>query len=212
MILALDTAGPWVCAALGDESAPRMQARRTARLNHNELLPQVYRELVSSNSPLPTAVAVNRGPGTFTGTRVGVAFAAGLCQALGVPAFSVSSFQVAASLAPSEAKRVGVILPLVRDVWGVGLLIRNGDTWLEKSCVEMSTEELEDVRDVDVLLSPWVERSDALGAPADWNPAVVVGALAQRAGVGAFREPRELRAHYLGKSQAERVFEARHGG
>lgn len=210
MILALDTAGPWVCAALGDERGLHTQVRRSAHLNHNEVLPQVYAE-VATGLPPWAGVAVNQGPGSFTGTRVGVAFVAGLCQALGVHALAVSSFQVAASLAPRGARRVRVILPLVRDVWGVGLLLQEGDVWHEESCVEMTNDQLRALHDFDQLISPWAEWPGAQPAPADWNPAAVVLALALREGPTGFHSPRQLRARYLGKSQAERVFEARHG-
>lgn len=42
------------------------------------------------------AIAVTRGPGSFTGLRIGMAFAKGLGQALGIPVFGVTGFDAVA--------------------------------------------------------------------------------------------------------------------
>lgn len=49
------------------------------------------------------AVAVSRGPGSFTGLRIGLAFAKGLGQALGIPVFGVSGFDAVARAARAAA-------------------------------------------------------------------------------------------------------------
>ena len=46
------------------------------------------------------AVAVSIGPGSFTGTRVGLAVAKGLSQGLGIPIFGVSTLSALASQIP----------------------------------------------------------------------------------------------------------------
>lgn len=45
------------------------------------------------------AIAVTRGPGSFTGLRIGMAFAKGLGQALGIPVFGVTGFDAVARAA-----------------------------------------------------------------------------------------------------------------
>jgi len=208
MIAAFDTCGAWVCAAVGERGAVQSQVRRAARLNHNEVLPLVYGAMEVAE-PL-SALAVNQGPGSFTGTRVGVAFAAGLAQAIGVRVLPVSSFVVAASLAPEGAGRVRVAMPLVREVWGVGVLVRRGGNWHEESCDEVTESEFRKLDRLDALISPWADWPDSIQPPPDWNPAVTVLNLALARDPQDFVSPRSLSVRYLGKCQAERVFEARH--
>ncbi|MEQ8334804.1 tRNA (adenosine(37)-N6)-threonylcarbamoyltransferase complex dimerization subunit type 1 TsaB [Nisaea sp.] len=45
------------------------------------------------------AIAVTRGPGSFTGLRIGMAFAKGLGQALGIPVLGVTGFDAVARAA-----------------------------------------------------------------------------------------------------------------
>lgn len=42
------------------------------------------------------AIAVTRGPGSFTGLRIGMSFAKGLGQALGIPVFGITGFDAVA--------------------------------------------------------------------------------------------------------------------
>jgi len=46
------------------------------------------------------ALAVTRGPGSFTGLRVGLAAAKGICMGLGIPAVAVSSLETLAGQCP----------------------------------------------------------------------------------------------------------------
>lgn len=54
-------------------------------------------------------IAVTIGPGSFTGVRVGLAFAKGLSVALARPCIGVSTLQALAASHPGESRRAAVI-------------------------------------------------------------------------------------------------------
>jgi tRNA threonylcarbamoyladenosine biosynthesis protein TsaB len=56
------------------------------------------------------AVAVSKGPGSYTGLRIGVSAAKGLCYALGIPLISIDTMQV---LAKKVIIEEGLIVPMI---------------------------------------------------------------------------------------------------
>ena len=209
MIVAIDTAGPWVCVASGNAGGITSRLRRDAEANHNEMLPLLVAEAIHSLAETPSVLAVNVGPGSFTGTRVGVAFVAGWSQSLGLEVLPVSSFEVAAGLADPSFGRVKVALPLVRGIWGVSELTYTQGRWREGDWQEISSTDLDMARRGSLLVCPWGDYPADLAAPADWNPAASLVLLALAAPPGALVPPRQLSVRYMGTCQAERRFHAR---
>ncbi|RSM69012.1 tRNA (adenosine(37)-N6)-threonylcarbamoyltransferase complex dimerization subunit type 1 TsaB [Actinoplanes sp. ATCC 53533] len=98
LVLALDTSTPAVTAALGEVTDSGMKGiaeRRTVdpRAHGERLAPQV--QLVLDDAGVRprelTAIVAGLGPGPFTGLRVGLATAAAMGQALGIPAYGICS-------------------------------------------------------------------------------------------------------------------------
>lgn len=66
-------------------------------MNHSRLLTVFIEQLFALNNiPINTidAVAVSKGPGSYTGLRIGVSVAKGLCYGLNIPLISVNSLEI----------------------------------------------------------------------------------------------------------------------
>ena len=85
------------------------------------------------------ALAVARGPGSFTGLRVGLAAAKGICHGLGIPAVAVSSLEALAAQCPVtsfpicpiiDSRRGEVFAALFRALPGEGMSSIKAETCL----------------------------------------------------------------------------------
>jgi tRNA threonylcarbamoyl adenosine modification protein YeaZ len=118
-LLALDTGSPLVSVALarnGAVVASRSveQARSSTRLL--EMIQEVLAEAGIGAADL-AGIAVLRGPGSFTGLRIGLATALGLHQALGVPATAIPSLPVLAAAAGEAGGLVIAAVDALRGDW-----------------------------------------------------------------------------------------------
>ncbi len=81
--------------------------------SHAETLHVFIEEILKENN-LTTAsldaIAVGKGPGSYTGLRIGVSAAKGLCYALNIPLISIDTLAI---LATSIAIKDGVIVPML---------------------------------------------------------------------------------------------------
>ncbi|UMB59244.1 tRNA (adenosine(37)-N6)-threonylcarbamoyltransferase complex dimerization subunit type 1 TsaB [Lutibacter sp. A80] len=75
----------------------------------HEFIKAVIDEAKISLSDL-NAIAVSKGPGSYTGLRIGVSAAKGLCFALNIPLISINTLQ---SLAQSIPTDKGYVIPLL---------------------------------------------------------------------------------------------------
>jgi tRNA threonylcarbamoyladenosine biosynthesis protein TsaB len=101
-ILLIDTCGETGSVALADmavEPAAVTPAMLPGRTASERLLPAIKALAAECHIPLRSldAVAVVHGPGSFTGVRVGLSAAKGLCEALNLPLIAISRLAVLAT-------------------------------------------------------------------------------------------------------------------
>jgi tRNA threonylcarbamoyladenosine biosynthesis protein TsaB len=118
-ILILDTGSPLasVAVALGGEV---MAARAVGTERSSTRLLDMIREVLEEAGLEMTdlgGVAVLRGPGSFTGVRIGLATVLGFHQALGLPVATPTSFEALAAAAPRDAGAVIAAVDALRGEW-----------------------------------------------------------------------------------------------
>jgi tRNA threonylcarbamoyladenosine biosynthesis protein TsaB len=112
-VLAIETATPSVGCALWSEDGPVASFMLVARQRHAEVLMPAIDELCRRAGWAVadlTGVAVDRGPGLFTGLRVGLATARAIATACRVPAAGVNSLE---ALAHPNRRHAGLVAPVV---------------------------------------------------------------------------------------------------
>lgn len=118
-VLAIDSGSPVVSVALGDHE--RVLATRSMAIAHSseELLGAVDEVLQEAGMTIGEVdgLLALRGPGSFTGLRVGLATVLGLHQALAVPATALPTLEILTLAAPASARRVLAVVNAMRGEW-----------------------------------------------------------------------------------------------
>jgi tRNA threonylcarbamoyladenosine biosynthesis protein TsaB len=102
-VLAVDTATEICALALWEDGRIAVQTRLNRGTNHARVLMQAIHEVFERSGISPgdlDAFVVSRGPGSFTGLRIGVATVKGLAAAAGKPIVGVSTLAMLAHQAP----------------------------------------------------------------------------------------------------------------
>jgi tRNA threonylcarbamoyladenosine biosynthesis protein TsaB len=110
VLLAFDTATPYVTVALHDGEAVVAERRSEQRMKHGEQLAPLIDAVISESGIARqdlTAIAVGVGPGPYTGLRVGLVTARTLGYALELPVYGVCSLDVVAVEAALGADPIG---------------------------------------------------------------------------------------------------------
>ena len=114
-VLGIETSTAVCSAGLADESGPIAERSVVESHIHSEKLLTLISELCEERKielQKLDGVAVSIGPGSFTGLRIGLSTAKGLCYAVGKPLIAVPAFESSAEaffLSHPKIKRVAVI-------------------------------------------------------------------------------------------------------
>ena len=116
-VLALDSTGPYCTAALCDTS--KVLAYKTEKIDrgHAERLAPMVAEILAASRLTPKDIdklAVCTGPGSFTGTRVALAFAKGFALPRKLPVIGLSSHAILTAHFDPEARKKIVTISDVR--------------------------------------------------------------------------------------------------
>jgi len=120
--LIIDTSGPNLCVVVADNERVIGRYNRRQDRQHGRLLVPVIRAVLRSSGCRLADIdyyAVNIGPGSFTGLRIGVATVKGLCLAAAKPLIGFSSLDALALRLPGQDR---LICPVIdakrRQVYG----------------------------------------------------------------------------------------------
>lgn len=138
-VAALDTSSALGSVALFEGGAPiAARSQRVSSAHGESLLPMVA-SLFEAVGWSPRAVSrfiVGVGPGSFTGTRIGVATVKGIALATGAEVVAVTSLDALADGCDAEAIVVSVIAALRGELFVQAL--RGGELLLPPSCVRIA--------------------------------------------------------------------------
>lgn len=193
VILALDTAGPYpVVAAVSAEEDILFAGSGERTRAHAEDLAPLLREALSCGEP--SAVAVGRGPGAFTGLRVGLVAAQTLGWAINIAVAGVCSLDVVAvqfglsdGWAVLDARRDEVYLAQYQR--GIRL---DGPMVLSKSGAQERIDDQPAVGDTELLRQP--DRRARGGTSIDPNALAAVALVACQSRSPEPPEPDYLRS------------------
>ena len=128
MLLAIDTSTELAGLALYDGAVRAELTWLAGRRHSSQLLPEIERllALVGAAARELTAIAAARGPGSFTGVRVGLATAQGLALALDLPAYGVCTLDVLAAGQEAAALPIRPLLDAGRRRFATALYEQRG--------------------------------------------------------------------------------------
>jgi tRNA threonylcarbamoyl adenosine modification protein YeaZ len=123
LLLALDTGSPVVSVAAGrgGPNGGQLLAERSVEIERSsgqllELIQEVLAEVGAKLADLG-GIAALRGPGSFTGLRIGLATVLGFHQALGARATALPTLQVLAAWAAQEGETIVAAVDALRGDW-----------------------------------------------------------------------------------------------
>ena len=219
IILALETATSACAVGLSGDFGVDVRIVNTERRHGEHLMPAVATLLADHHLTARdvTRVVVDRGPGLFTGLRVGVASALAFAQASGAQLVSVTSLEMLAHSAFARGVRgdlVAVVDARRREVFAQAFSLAAEVTALEEAQVMEPSELVERWRGCRVRFSGdgaarYADLLEGVGAIEDETVPPLAAALELARGLGPVRELTPL---YLRDADAVANFTTRQAG
>ncbi len=116
MILAIDSATPWLSIALGDNKRCEFSLVRYAAGNHSRILMEVLQEMREKGSlkrATVQCIAVGTGPGSFTGAKIAAIIGKTLAYSLQCPLVGIPTLAVMAAAVPSSCRQGNALVPVI---------------------------------------------------------------------------------------------------
>jgi len=143
-ILGIDTSGPLSSVALLEGGSVRAEERFPEGARPSaDIVPALQRILGEAGVRVEDvdAFAAVRGPGSFTGLRVGLATARGLALASGRPAAGMCALDLLARQAPREASTVCALIDAGRGEVYAGIYRADGESWSRQGAYQLLSPE-----------------------------------------------------------------------
>jgi tRNA threonylcarbamoyladenosine biosynthesis protein TsaB len=133
VLLAVDTSTQTIGIALYDHPQVSAELLWMSKKHHTVELAAAVKDLM--NKCGVTAVDLSLlvcalGPGTFTGLRIGLAFAKGLALSLRIPIIGIPTFDFLADSQPLSSYPMACVLPAGRSRLAVNWYANGGTSWL----------------------------------------------------------------------------------
>ncbi len=114
--LSIETSTEVCSVAVHEEGQLLAYAESRRQKSHSSLLVPMVDQLLANSKIQKTelsAIAVSKGPGSYTGLRIGTSTAKGLCYALDIPLIAIDTLQAMALEASQHLQLPSYIIPLI---------------------------------------------------------------------------------------------------
>ena len=143
-ILHIDTTTKKCSVALAQDGVLMIQKELLSEeFSHSEQLHPFIEEVLKESglkSSSLSAIAISKGPGSYTGLRIGVAAAKGLCFALDLPLIALNTLEI--MVQPYEVFPYSFIIPMLdaRRMEVYTAIFDETKKWIQETMAEVLTE------------------------------------------------------------------------
>lgn len=142
LILGLETSGILCSVAWWQNSAILLEYNIEMRNAHSTILADLIikgHKKLGIDAHSVSLVAIGCGPGSFTGLRIGMAYAKGFCLGNGIPLIPVTNFEVLAALAEDIQKPIYTLIEARHDFYYTGVFSHKNGELTDKYLADKKT-------------------------------------------------------------------------